>query len=178
MDSKAYLTEALAEYHKYRRMCERAVAQVSDEDFFASVSPESTSIAVILKHLAGNHRSRWTDFLTTDGEKPDRHRDGEFLVDGETRASIWEQWEEAWEITFKALEALGPGDLERSITIRGQAHSVLEAIQRNLTHLAYHVGQVVFLARVQAGSAWRTLSIPVGGSEAFNRRVWEGPKEA
>ncbi len=176
MDLQGYLSEVLGEYRLYKRMCERAVAQVSDEDFFATLDPKSTSIAVILKHLAGNHRSRWRDFLTSDGEKADRHRDHEFVVDGETRSSILKRWQEAWKITFDSLENLSVDDLDRKVTIRGEPHSVVEAIQRNLAHLAYHVGQAVFLARHFAGPAWQTLSIPRGGSEEYNRRSWGSGK--
>jgi len=127
-----------------------------------------------------NHRSRWRDFLTTDGEKPDRNRDGEFIVEGETPDSIREQWKEGWMVTFESLEALGPADLEKKITIRGEPLTVGEAIQRNLTHLAYHTGQIVSLALHFAGDSWQTLSIPVGRSEAYNEEMrekwgdWEG----
>ena len=174
MELQGFLAEALGQYRRYKEYAERAAAQVSDEDFFRTLDPESTSIAVIMKHLAGNHRSRWRDFLTSDGEKPDRRRDGEFQVHDEGRPAIEARWQEAWQITFESLESLSEGDLQRTITIRGEPHSVLQAVARNLTHLAYHVGQIVWLARHFAGPSWQTLSIPRGKSEEYNRRVWGG----
>lgn len=181
MDGRAWLHEVLALYRQHKDFCERAVAQVSDEDFFGRVGRGPHSIAILMKHLGGNHRSRWRDFLTTDGEKPDRNRDSEFIVEGETPDSIREKWQEGWRITFESLQTLGPDDLEKKITIRGEPLTVVQAIQRNLTHLAYHTGQIVSLARHFAGDDWQTLSIPVGESEAHNERMrekwgdwWEG----
>lgn len=173
MKAQAWLDDMQALFRQHKRMCERAAAQVSDEDFFASLGRDENSIAVLMKHLAGNHRSRWRDFLTTDGEKRDRDRDSEFTAEGETRASIEALWEEGWGIAFASLAALGPADLERTITIRGEPHTVMRAIHRNLNHAAYHAGQIVQLARHFAGDAWQTLSIAPGKSEEFNAAMRE-----
>lgn len=173
MDGEAWLAEARERYEHYKGYAERAEAQVSDEAFFAVLGAGENSIAVIMKHLGNNHRSRWRDFLATDGEKADRHRDQEFIVDGDTRDSVMAIWEEGWRITFDELGKLTGDDLDRTITIRGEPHSVLPAIQRNLTHLAYHTGQIVQLARHFAGDAWQTLSVPLGKSEEYNARMRE-----
>ena len=127
-----------------------------------------------MKHMAGNMRSRWTDFLTTDGEKPDRRRDSEFVSEGEDRAAITLRWEEGWRTVFDALASLGPGDLSRTVTIRGEPHAVVEAVNRQLSHYGQHTGQIVFLAKHLRSSAWKTLSIPRGGSESFNERMEGG----
>lgn len=168
-----YLPRVVAQYRQYKAYCERAAAQVSDDDFFATVGAIPLSVGVQLKHLAGNHRSRWRDFLTSDGEKRDRARDAEFVHEGETRAQVMEAWEAAWAITFGSLEALTTADLGATITIRGEPMTALEAIQRNLAHLAYHTGQVVQLARHFAGDDWQTLSVPVGASAAHNEQMRE-----
>ncbi len=162
MSGSPVLENALTEYRTYKAMVEKALSQVGDEDFFRPVDPESNSIAVIVKHLAGNMRSRWAaGFLTADGERPDRDRDGEFVVDAEdTRALIEARWREGWSAAFTALESLSDADLGREILIRGEPHTVLKAISRNLTHLAYHAGQIVFLAKHLAGQRWQTLTIP------------------
>ena len=173
MDGRAWLDEAIWEYRKRKEQCERALAQVSDEQLFERVGGIHMSLAAQMKHLGGNHRSRWRDFLTTDGEKPDRDRDSEFVVEGETPESIRAIWDEGWRITFEELEALRPRDLEAKITIRGEPHTAIQAIQRNMTHLAYHTGQIVQLARHFAGDDWRTLSIPPGRSEAYNAKMRE-----
>ena len=166
---KDFLEDALLQLRKYKGLADGALAQVAEADLFRSVDPESNSIAIVMKHIAGNMRSRWTDFLTTDGEKPDRDRDTEFETErGDTRASIQARWEEGWRLLFSALEALSPADLSRTVPIRGEPHSVLQAIQRQLTHYAYHVGQIVFLARHFAGPKWRSLSIPKGKSKDFD----------
>ena len=159
---------ALHELRRYRGLAERAMAQVSDEDFFAAIDPETNSIAVIVKHMAGNMRSRWTDFLTTDGEKADRDRDGEFILDAtDTRESLELRWNVGWDSAIATIEALQMDDLQRTVTIRGEPHRVLDAINRQSTHYAYHVGQIVLLAKHFAGSQWRTLSIPPGRSREF-----------
>jgi hypothetical protein len=164
----SYLPEAISQLRGLKKLAEKAMAQVSDEGFFAVLDPESNSIALIVKHIAGNMRSRWTDFLTSDGEKPDRHRDDEFLAhENDTRQSLERQWEEAWKILFEALEPLSPDDLGRQVTIRGEAHSVLKAINRQMIHYGYHIGQLVFLAKHLAGSQWQSLSIPRGKSEDY-----------
>jgi len=168
MNGETWLEEVRALFGRYKEMCEKAAAQVSDEDFFAVLGAGENSIAVLMKHLGGNHRSRWRDFLTTDGEKADRHRDQEFVVEGETRASIMALWNEGWDLLFANLEPLSESDLERTITIRGEPHSVPQAIQRSLTHSAYHTGQVVQLARHHAGADWQTLSVAPGRSKEHN----------
>ena len=146
---------------QYKELGERAMAQVEPGELFLSLGEESNSIAVIVKHLAGNMRSRWTDFLTTDGEKPDRNRDGEFEMEGSTAAAdVRRWWDEGWACVFAAVEPLQPEDLLKTITIRGAPHSVLEAIDRQIAHYAYHIGQIVQLARHAAGPRWETLSVP------------------
>ena len=169
----SYLPRVRAQYRQYRDYCERAAAQVSDDDFFATVGDIAMSVGVQLKHLAGNHRSRWRDFLTTDGEKRDRARDAEFVHEGETRAQVMQAWDAAWAITLQSLESLTSADLGATVTIRGEPMTALEAIQRNLAHLAYHTGQIVQLARHFAGDGWQTLSVPVGGSQAHDEAMRE-----
>ena len=155
------LGESLHNLRKYKALGEGAMAQVSDEDLFRAIDEESLSIALIVKHLRGNMRSRWRDFLTTDGEKPDRDRDSEFVpAEGETRETVMGWWEEGWKEVFDAIEALRPPDLERTVTIRAEPHSVLQAVLRQLTHYAYHVGQMVYLAKHFQGAEWESLSIP------------------
>ena len=156
-----YLTTVLAEFRRYKQLGEGAMEQATDDDLFVALDEEANSIAVIVKHLAGNLRSRWTDFLTTDGEKPDRDRDAEFVMEpGATRATVLAWWEDGWRRLFAALESLGPDDLLRTVAIRGEPHSVVRAIERALAHAAYHVGQIVLLAKHRRGAAWRSLSIP------------------
>src|SRR5262245_27938116 len=164
-----FLVDVLLQFRKYKGLADGATAQVADGDLFRSVDPESNSIAIVMKHIAGNMRSRWTDFLTTDGEKPDRDRDTEFESDSaDTRASVTARWEDGWRRLFSTLESLSASDLSRTVAIRGEPHTVLQAIQRQLTHYAYHVGQIVFLARHFAGTSWRSLSIPKGKSKEFD----------
>jgi hypothetical protein len=164
-----YLEDVIRQLRKYKAFGDEAVAQVDEGDFFRSVDSESNSIALVMKHVAGNMRSRWTDFLTADGEKADRHRDTEFEIEpADTRASVLGRWEAGWSLLFSAVAPLGPEDLRRTVAIRGEAHTVLQAIQRQLTHYAYHVGQIVFLARHFAGTRWRSLSIPKGKSRDFD----------
>jgi hypothetical protein len=166
-----YLEDARREFRGIKRLAEKAMAQVSDEDFFATLDPNSNSIALIVKHLAGNLRSRWTDFLASDGEKADRHRDSEFEIEAQdTRTNLLDRWETGWRTLFAALEPLTPEDLSREVSIRGEPHSVMKAINRQLTHYAEHAGQVVMLAKHWAGGRWQTLSIPRGKSEDFNLR--------
>ena len=167
-----YLTTVLTEFRRYKQLGDGAMAQAEDDDLFATLDEEANSIAVIVKHLAGNLRSRWTDFLTTDGEKPDRHRDAEFVLDaGTTRSAVMAWWEDGWRRLFGALESLGPDDLLRTVHIRGEPHSVVRAIERALAHAAYHVGQIVLLAKHRRGAAWRSLSIPKGQSATFDPRA-------
>ena len=162
-----YLPDALREFKKYRKMADAAVAQVPEGNWFVRLDPETNSLAVLMKHMSGNMRSRWTDFLTTDGEKADRNRDGEFEEETDTPATIRERWEKGWGCLFEAIEGLSDADLSRTVTIRGEPHTVLQALQRQLTHYAYHVGQIVFLAKHLAGPEWRSLSIPRGKSKEF-----------
>ncbi len=167
--SRAYLEDAVLQFRKYKALADKAVAQVGDADLFRAPDPESNSIAVILKHISGNMRSRWTDFLTTDGEKPDRDRDTEFALDGgDSKARVIERWETGWKLLFETLETLSSDDLLRTVAIRGEPHTVLQAIQRQLTHYAYHVGQIVYVARHLAGDRWKSLSIPKGKSREFD----------
>jgi hypothetical protein len=157
---RAYLDDVRSQFVKMKELAEKAIAQVSDEHLLTSLDPESNSLAVIMRHMAGNLRSRFTDFLTTDGEKPDRNRDGEFELAHADRSAILADWESGWVVLFRALEALQPSDLLRDVFIRGERHSVIQALDRQLTHHAYHVGQIVFLAKHLQSSAWRSLSIP------------------
>ena len=174
-----YLADALRAFRDYKKLAERAFAQISDEDFFRTLDEESNSIAVSMKHMAGNMLSRWTDFLTTDGEKPDRNRDVEFvMLPGTTRDDMVAYWERGWQCVFDAVEPLGPDDLMRTVTIRGQDHTVIQAINRQLTHYAYHVGQIVFLAKYFKSSEWQSLSVPRNRSAEFNARVEEKIKES
>jgi hypothetical protein len=169
-----YLDEARRQFRGYKRLGEGALAQLKDEEFFVTLDPEANSVAVVIKHLAGNMRSRFTDFLTTDGEKPDRHRDTEFELSPETaRADVMGWWESGWSCVFSAIEGLRPEDLMRTVTIRNEPHTVLQAINRQLAHYAYHVGQIVFLAKHLRSTEWKSLSIPRGQSEAVNRKLAE-----
>jgi uncharacterized damage-inducible protein DinB len=173
MDEQKWLDDVRTTYRRYKMYCERAAEQVSDKDFFSSLGGNPQSIATLMKHLGGNHRSRWRDFFDTDGEKRDRNRDREFIVEGETRKSIYENWEEGWQVAFETLENINKTDLDRLITIRGKVSSVPEAIQRNLTHVAYHTGQIVHLARQFVGENWQTLSIAIGKSKEYNSKMQE-----
>ncbi len=173
-----YVDEAFRSLRGHKRLADDAIAQLSDEQFFAAPDPESNSVAVIMKHLAGNMRSRFTDFLTTDGEKPDRHRDTEFVMQGGAkRGEVIGDWEQSWQFVFDTLNSLQPEDLERSVTIRGEPHSVLQAVNRQVAHYAYHVGQIVFLAKHWKGAEWKTLSVPKGQSEQVNAAITEKHKK-
>lgn len=146
---------------KIKEQGDKAVAQITDAQFGAPLDSDANSIALIMKHIAGNMRSRWTDFLTSDGEKPNRERDREFeLEGGDSRAAVMRAWEDGWKLTLDTISALQPGDLEKTITIRGEPHTVVQAIHRQLLHYASHVGQIVLLAKHYAGAQWKTLSIP------------------
>jgi hypothetical protein len=163
-----YLDEAHRQMRGYKRLAEGATAQLKDEELFTMLDPESNSVAVIVKHMAGNMRSRFTDFLTSDGEKPDRNRDQEFEVSaGTTRADLTKWWEEGWARVFAAIEALKPEDVTRQVTIRGEPHTVLQAINRQIAHYAQHTGQIVFMAKHIRSSKWKTQSIPRGKSEDY-----------
>ena len=157
----AYLNDVRTQFEKMKTLAEGALAQVTDAQLPVALDPESNSLAVIMRHMAGNLRSRFTDFLTTDGEKPDRNRDGEFELKGPTtRERAMADWESGWRILFATLDGLTPDDLLRDVFIRGERHSVIQALDRQLTHHAYHVGQIVFLAKHLRATDWRTLSIP------------------
>ncbi|MGD0759842.1 MAG: DUF1572 family protein [Candidatus Sulfotelmatobacter sp.] len=163
-----YLDEAHHQMRGHKRLAEGAMAQLKDEELFGMLDPESNSIAVIVKHMAGNMRSRFTGFLTSDGEKPDRYRDQEFeLSSATTRADLTKWWEEGWARVFDAIESLKPEDVMRTVTIRGEPHTVLQAVNRQVAHYAYHTGQIVFLAKHFRSGKWRSLSIPRGKSEEF-----------
>jgi hypothetical protein len=168
----AYLDEARRGFRGYKRLAEGAFEQIRDDEFFRLIDAEANSIAIVAKHMAGNMRSRWTDFLTSDGEKPDRHRDNEFIIDSSTtRQQVMSWWEEGWKLVFDAIGQLAPEDLSRVVYIRGQEHTVLQAINRQMMHYAYHVGQIVFLAKHFRGAQWKSLSIPKGQSETFGRQA-------
>ncbi len=158
-------------FRYYKDLAERAMAQLSGEQLFRRPFDGDTDIAIIVHHLAGNMRSRWTDFLTADGEKPWRDRDREFEPLLTSKGAVLQTWEEGWEVLLREFDALQPEDLARTITIRSEPLSVQEAILRNLTHTAYHVGQIVFLAKSLQGEAWKSLSIPKGKSQAFNEQM-------
>jgi hypothetical protein len=173
-----FLTASTHEFRSLRKLTEKSLAQVGDAEFFGSLDPESNSIAIVVKHLAGNMRSRWTDFLTTDGEKPDRDRDSEFeLTAADTRAELEQRFARGWETLFATLAALRPEDMAATVMIRGEAHSVTQAILRQVAHYGYHVGQIVLLAKHARGGEWHTLSIPRGGSAAFEARLREWHRE-
>ena len=164
-----YLDDCLLQLRKLKKQADGALRQVDECQLFDTIDEESNSIAIIMKHMAGNMRSRWTNFLTSDGEKPDRNRDSEFIVEGaDDRGRIFALWEDGWQLVFDTVGSLTPQDLERTIRIRGEAHSVIEAINRQMTHYAAHVGQIVLLAKHYAGSNWQTLSIPKGKSKEFD----------
>src|SRR6202035_1963955 len=165
----SYLEDALELFRQSKKLAERAMEQVTDEQLFASLDPEANSIAIIVKHLSGNMRSRWTDFLTTDGEKPDRDRDSEFVEPPATRQGVLDAWEDGWERLFQALAPLSDADLARTVTIRGEAHSVMQAINRQVAHYAYHCGQIVLLAKHFQYAHWKSLSVPRGRSSDFNQ---------
>jgi uncharacterized damage-inducible protein DinB len=169
MDALAhYLDEARRQMRSYKRLAEGALAQVTDDELFATLDAESNSLAVIVKHLVGNMRSRFTDFLTTDGEKPDRDRDSEFeMASPASRAEVMRAWEEGWSVVFGALDSLRPEDVLSIVTIRGEPQTVMQAVNRQIAHYAYHVGQIVFLAKHFRASGWKSLSIPRGKSQEF-----------
>jgi Protein of unknown function (DUF1572) len=163
-----YIEEARRQMRGHKRLAEGAMAQLKDEELFITLDPESNSIAVLVKHMAGNMRSRFTDFLTSDGEKLDRFRDREFeLNPATTRADLMKWWEEGWERVFAAIDSLKPEDVMRTVTIRGEPHTVLQAVNRQIAHYAQHTGQIVFLAKHIRSSGWKTLSIPRGKSEDY-----------
>jgi len=166
-----YLENFRKTFRYYKTLGDKAFAQLADGDFDRALDAESNSIAVIAKHLGGNMRSRWRDFLTSDGEKPDRDRDDEFVAGGVGREQVLAWWEEGWGHALRELDALRPEDLTRVVHIRGEAHTVVEALNRQLAHAAYHVGQIVYLAKQWGGAQFQSLSIPRGKSDAFNQKM-------
>jgi hypothetical protein len=175
--STSYLQDSIGLFHYYKKLGERAMAQCPDEALFITLDAESNSIAIIVKHLSGNMRSRWLNFLTTDGEKPDRNRDTEFETPPATRVELVEQWERGWKYVFDALEPLTEADLTRTVTIRTEPHSIMQAINRQIAHYAHHVGQILFLAKhltfTKTGK-WESLSVPRGKSADMNAKVAAG----
>lgn len=170
----AYLRDILRTFQTYKSLGDRALAQAPEADLHTSLDPVDNSIAVIVKHIAGNLRSRFTDWLIADGEKPDRHRDGEFeMPAAASRAEVLGWWESGWAIALAEIQALAPEDLDRTVTIRGESFLVVEALNRSAAHLAYHVGQIVYLARHFAGDEWTTLSIPKGKSAEFSKGTYK-----
>lgn len=179
--STSYVSDSIGLFHYYKKLGERAMAQCPEEALFETLDAESNSIAILVKHMAGNMRSRWQDFLTTDGEKPDRNRDTEFENPPRTRAELMEKWERGWKYVFDALEPLKEADLTRTVTIRTEPHSVMQAISRQLAHYAHHVGQILFLAKhltfTKTGK-WESLSVPRGKSAEMNAKVAAGKASA
>ncbi len=174
-----FLEDALKSFRDYKKLAERAFEQIDEEDFFRTIDEESNSIAVNMKHMAGNMLSRWTDFLTSDGEKPNRERDMEFvMLPDTTKADLVAYWEKGWQCVFDAVEPLTAGDLMRIVKIRGQDHTVVQAINRQIAHYAYHVGQIVYLAKHFKSSDWQTLSVPKNKSADFNNYLAEKIKNS
>jgi Protein of unknown function (DUF1572) len=170
--AKAVIDGAFAAFRSNKGWADKAVAQLPDEKLHIALDPNTKCIAVIMKHVAGNLLSRWTDFLTTDGEKPWRDRDDEFVDTFTVRNELIAYWESGWQRLFDALTGLSARDVERTVTIRGEPHSVPLAIQRSLAHCGYHVGQIMLIARILAGDQWNTITIPRGASAGFNQQVW------
>ncbi|WED56056.1 DUF1572 domain-containing protein [Exiguobacterium profundum] len=156
-----YLDTVRAAFKSQKQLAERALVQVSEEDLHKTLAPDTLSLALIIQHMANNMKSRWTDFLTTDGEKPDRDRDAEFEDQQLSRAELMKVWDERWQLLDNVLAGLIPDDLGKNVMIRGEAHSVIDAIERQVSHYGYHVGQIVYLSKLFAGSDWDVLSIPL-----------------
>jgi Protein of unknown function (DUF1572) len=169
-----YHEDAVKALRAYKKLAEKAIAQLKDEEFFVTLDEEANSVAVVMKHIAGNAISRWTDFLTSDGEKPDRQRDLEFVVDSQTtKGDVLAYWERGWQCVFDALDPLRPADFEKTVLIRGEKHTIVQAINRQLMHYAYHIGQIVFLAKHFRSAEWTSLSIPRNRSTDFNAKMAE-----
>jgi hypothetical protein len=167
-----YLQDSIASLRAYKKQADKAIAQLKDEEFFVTLDEEANSIAVIMKHMAGNMFSRWTDFLTTDGEKPNRNRDMEFVTESDaTKDQVIDYWERGWQCVFNALEPLHASDLERKVMIRGEEHTVMQAINRQLMHYANHIGQIIFLAKHFRSSEWQSLSVPRNRSAEFTAQL-------
>jgi Protein of unknown function (DUF1572) len=172
-----YRDDAVRSFRSYKKLAERAIEQVSDEEFFATIDAEANSIAIIVKHIAGNLRSRWTEFLTSDGEKADRNRDTEFELIDDSRDSLMQFWEDGWRTLFVAIEPLTADDFSKTVTIRDEPHTIVEAINRQLTHYAYHIGQIVLLSKHFRSTEWKTLSVPKNQSAEFNQFVADRQKD-
>jgi hypothetical protein len=173
--STDYIADSVALFRQYKGLAEKALAQVTDEEFFRTIDPESNSIAIIIKHMTGNMRSRWRDFLTTDGEKADRNRDGEFEMDANaTRADLMKVWERDWQLVFDTLAPLTNADLERKVFIRSEPHSVMQAINRQVAHYANHIGQIIFLAKHFRSTEFKAVTVPRNRSKQFEADVREG----
>lgn len=168
-----YHADVLATFRGYKRLADQALKQIDDDEFFRTIDEESNSVAVIVKHISGNQLSRFTDFLTSDGEKPERDRDSEFIIAEETRADLMDRWAQGWDVLFGCLENLGTGDYQKNVLIRGEEHTVPGALNRQLTHYAYHIGQIVLLAKHFGSTEWATLSVPRNKSNEFNRFLIE-----
>ena len=168
-----FLADAAATFRSYKDLADRAIVQVKDADLQRPLNANTNSIAVIMKHMAGNMLSRWTDFLTSDGEKTWRSRDSEFIDEFTSRQEIIDSWERGWKVLFDTLTSLKPDDLDTTVTIRGEPHSVIKAVDRQIAHYGYHVGQIVLIARILTPDNWTTLTVPRGESEQFNRRTWK-----
>ena len=158
-------------FESQKRLAERAIDQLSDEQLFQSALTGSNSVGVIMRHMAGNMRSRWTNFLDSDGEKPDRHRETEFDTDSEPREALMKKWEDGWACLFDAINSLSPEDIERTVLIRTEPHSVPDAVNRQISHYGYHVGQIILIARALVGDDWNWLTIAPGQSKAFNKQM-------
>ena len=165
------LSAAIDEFQKIKKLADKSIAQLSDDQLHATIDPDANSVAVLMRHMAGNMRSRWIDFLTSDGEKPNRMRDQEFEDPGQSRDELIAEWEHGWQCVFEALTPLSDADLQRTVMIRGEAHSVYKAISRQVAHYAGHAYQILLLAKHMQGANWKTPSIPRGQSEEFNRRM-------
>lgn len=172
-----YHADALQSFRNYKKLAEKAIEQIDDERFFETIDSESNSVAVIVKHVAGNLLSRWTDFLTSDGEKDFRDRDAEFEMAGDTRESLMKFWQDGWQTLFGNIEPLTVDDFSKTVTIRGEPHTIVEAINRQLTHYSYHIGQIVFLAKHLKSAEWKNLSVPKNRSGQFNQFLADKQKE-
>jgi hypothetical protein len=172
----SYLTDSISLFRYYKDLGERAMSQCGEAMLFEALDAESNSIAIVVKHMAGNMRSRWTDFLTSDGEKPDRNRDSEFEAPATSRAELMQQWNAGWDCVFRALEPLTDADMTKTVFIRTEPHSVIQAINRQIAHYSYHIGQIVFLAKHFGCDQWKSLTVPRKQSAAFNLDVASGKK--
>ena len=171
-----YLQDSISSLRAYKKLADKAIEQLRDNELFVTLDDEGNSVAIIMKHMAGNMFSRWTDFLTSDGEKPNRNRDMEFVIEPNTsKQDLIDYWERGWQCVFAALEALGADDLLNSVMIRGQEHTVVQAINRQLMHYANHIGQIIFLAKHLRAADWKSLSVPRNRSAEFNTHLAEKP---